>query len=45
MMKMNSVSSYCYLSVTLSHKIHPVDENGCAFAQSVSLYEEFSSFG
>ena len=39
------VSTYCYRSVMLTHKFHLVDENGCTFAQFVSLYERFSSFG
>ena len=44
-MKLNIFSTYCYLSVTLSHGFHPVDENACTFAQRVSLCEGFSSFG
>ena len=44
-MKSNIVSTYCYLSVTLSHGFHLVDENGCTLAQSVSYYKGFSSFG
>ena len=44
-MKLSIVSTYCYLSVMLSHSFHPVDENGRTFAQSVNLYKRFSSFG
>ena len=44
-MKKIFVSFYCYLSLPLRHELHPKDENACTFAQSVSLYEGFSSFG
>ena len=44
-MNLNFVRTYCYLSLTLSHGFHPVDENGCTFAQSVGPYEGFSTFG
>ena len=44
-MKLNIFSTYCCLSVMLSHGFHLVDESGCTFAQSVSLYERFPSFG
>ena len=28
-MNLNIVSTYCYQSVTLSHRFHPVDGKGC----------------
>ena len=40
-MKLNIVSTYCYLSVTLSHGFHSVDENGYTFALSQSIREAF----
>ena len=43
-MNLNIVSTYCYLSVTLSHGFLPVDEKGSTFVQSVSLHERFPSF-
>ena len=44
-MNLKIVSAYCYLSVTLSHGFHPVDENRLTFADSVGPYEGFSTFG
>ena len=40
--------NYQQLLIYISHiesRLHPVDENGCIFAQSVSLYQGFSTFG
>ena len=44
MMKLNIVNTYFYLLVSLSHGFHPVDDKGCTFEHSVSLYEGFLSF-
>ena len=44
-MKLTIVSTYSYLSVTLSYASYPVDDNGCTFAQFNGVYGGFSSLG